>query len=55
VQISTSLFGLRAVDSLTSMGLDWSISTKLNVSLSNVKSTVVTFIGTVPTLLISNV
>jgi hypothetical protein len=54
-QMSTSRFGLIAVDSPTSIGLVCSMSTKLNDSLSNVKSAVVTFIGTLPTLLISNV
>ena len=55
VQMSTSRVGLSAVDSPGLIGFDCSMSTKLNVSLSIVKSTVVTFIGTVPTLLISNV
>ena len=55
VQMSTSRVGFSAVDSPGLIGFDCSMSTKLNVSLSNVKSTVVTFIGTVPTLLISNV
>ena len=54
-QISTSRLGLRAVDSPALIGFVSNISTKLNVSLSNVNSTTVTFIGTVPTLLISNV
>jgi hypothetical protein len=54
-QTSISRFGLRVADSPTLIGLDSSISTKLNVSLSRVKSTADTFMGTVPMLLISNV